>query len=350
MDKYISNLKNEFLELQATSKYIIKTSKFIDIKESKKSKQKLKYRKSGIQSLIFSKGKFTVASAKAWAKKHGFKYSSVDEPKTSNTIRLRQHNPDLFKQKSFRTKTITEGIKGLIAKPISKMINVNRDLALEYEQEKIELQGGRLIFYPQVLNLNKLSKSAKRIRKAKKKSKPNVSKFTSAEISIVNISKFNSVNIKSDLDITIPMEVSLKLVKAGPNKDGLLPDEELKKCSWNKIPIIDFHDDSDEPTLFTITDKKGEIIESGTKMIDGSLWSVGKGLIYDRYLAYLIYLGKINEEPLEISVEYKYLKDFTSNGLVQRDITPARLSVVRSGHIVGNSLDIEGENKTILGV
>jgi hypothetical protein len=50
---------------------------------------------TSVQSLVFEKRHFTVASAKSWAKNHGYVYSKVDV--TTNSIRLRQHSPSVYR-------------------------------------------------------------------------------------------------------------------------------------------------------------------------------------------------------------------------------------------------------------
>ena len=64
---------------------------------------------SNVQSLIFSKNKFTLDQAKEWAKKHNFK-SGVDEKE--NTYRFRQKDPGKFKR--FATKEFGNGIQAVI--------------------------------------------------------------------------------------------------------------------------------------------------------------------------------------------------------------------------------------------
>jgi len=71
--------------------------------------------KTTIQTLIFSKDKFTKQQAKKWAKNHGFKSSNVDE--TSKSFRLRQKEPTEFKPDSFRTISLADGIKAVIGRP-----------------------------------------------------------------------------------------------------------------------------------------------------------------------------------------------------------------------------------------
>ena len=67
-----------------------------------------------VQTLIFRKPKFTVATAKSWARRHDFRNDKVDE--TDASIRLRQRTPSDFQSESFRTITLTEGVQAVIGK------------------------------------------------------------------------------------------------------------------------------------------------------------------------------------------------------------------------------------------
>lgn len=67
-----------------------------------------------IQTLIFYKEYFTLEEAKKWIKEHGFVDNGYDE--TENTYRFRQRDPEDFIQDSFRTITITTGIKAVVGK------------------------------------------------------------------------------------------------------------------------------------------------------------------------------------------------------------------------------------------
>ena len=71
-----------------------------------------------IQTLIFDKAHFTEAEAKAWAEKHDFKSGDVDE--TEHSFRLRQREPSEFQKGSFRTITLTDGVKAVIGRPKSE--------------------------------------------------------------------------------------------------------------------------------------------------------------------------------------------------------------------------------------
>mgnify|MGYP001558903709 CR=1 FL=1 len=70
-----------------------------------------------LQSLVFTKDKFTKLKARAWAKKHDFKFAGVDVTKTQ--YRLRQESPSKFKKETFRTINVTDGIQGIVACPVN---------------------------------------------------------------------------------------------------------------------------------------------------------------------------------------------------------------------------------------
>lgn len=70
-----------------------------------------------IQTLIFSKDNFTQDQAKDWAWEHDFN-AGIDEKE--NTYRMRQQHPSKFKDGTFRTIDITDGIKAVIGCPIAK--------------------------------------------------------------------------------------------------------------------------------------------------------------------------------------------------------------------------------------
>lgn len=67
-----------------------------------------------VQTLVFDKDKFTEAQAIKWVQDHDFKFSKIDEKEDS--FRLRQRNPDLFQDGSFRTIEIAEGITTVLGK------------------------------------------------------------------------------------------------------------------------------------------------------------------------------------------------------------------------------------------
>ncbi len=76
-------------------------------------------KKSDIQTLILSKSRFkTKGQASKWVRSHGFKTSKVDEKK--NTFRYRQKEPSAFIEGSFRTITLTDGVKAVIGRPKKK--------------------------------------------------------------------------------------------------------------------------------------------------------------------------------------------------------------------------------------
>lgn len=69
-----------------------------------------------IQTLILEKEYFTKSEAKNWANKSDFIYGFVDEKE--NTYRIRQKEMSEFEKDSFRTITITDGVKAVIGCPI----------------------------------------------------------------------------------------------------------------------------------------------------------------------------------------------------------------------------------------
>lgn len=70
---------------------------------------------ASVQTLIFSKDQFkTAAAARSWAKENGFRTDKVDE--TESSFRLRQKNPGTFQEGSFRTITLTSGVKAVIGR------------------------------------------------------------------------------------------------------------------------------------------------------------------------------------------------------------------------------------------
>ncbi len=70
-----------------------------------------------IQSLVFDDSRFTLAEARAWAKKNGFKFSKPDIE--TNTIRFRQRDPEHFVKASFRMmgRPFPSGVQAVVACP-----------------------------------------------------------------------------------------------------------------------------------------------------------------------------------------------------------------------------------------
>ena len=69
-----------------------------------------------VQTVIFPKEDWSVATSKRWLREHGFKASTVDE--TSNFYRYRQKLPVRFRKETFRTIEIGDsGIKAVIGVP-----------------------------------------------------------------------------------------------------------------------------------------------------------------------------------------------------------------------------------------
>lgn len=83
-----------------------------------------------VQTLLLSKDRFkSEEDAKGWAHSQGFKFGSVDSK--PNTWRLRQEEPSEFKKDSFRTITMTTGVKATIGCPAHGHATVKSKLAAE---------------------------------------------------------------------------------------------------------------------------------------------------------------------------------------------------------------------------
>lgn len=66
------------------------------------------------QTILFDRTWFTPASARRWAREHGFRdVVNLTGPK----LRARQANPNDFRPGSFRTKAIRPGVKLVVAEP-----------------------------------------------------------------------------------------------------------------------------------------------------------------------------------------------------------------------------------------
>jgi hypothetical protein len=85
-------------------------------KTTKKTRRKVQQRRrtrkgtSKVQSILFRKNCYTKKNAINWLKKHGYKYSKIDE--TDNFYRARQFPPRKYKK--FKTLTPTPGIRLII--------------------------------------------------------------------------------------------------------------------------------------------------------------------------------------------------------------------------------------------
>jgi len=78
-----------------------------------------------MQTLILDKVKFaTKGDAVLWIKNHNFKIKPVAPDDTENSWRFRQRDPGEFVEESFRTISITDGVKGVVGK--LKEANTNK--------------------------------------------------------------------------------------------------------------------------------------------------------------------------------------------------------------------------------
>jgi len=129
-----------------------------------------------IQTLIFDKGKFTREQAVQWAKDHDFKRTGVDE--TGESYRLRQREPGDFRQQTFRTITLTEGVKAVIG--ILKTAKADRSKSMPDVVDQLRRIGGDFVldavltadgievvdalFVPSAGNITSKSQAARRLK------------------------------------------------------------------------------------------------------------------------------------------------------------------------------------------
>lgn len=193
-------------------------------------------------------------------------------------------------------------------------------------------------------NYNHLNLVSKLSSKPKKEM---TSKFT-AITKIKNISKFSKLpkDIKSDLDMPIPMLVEIRILKDGPNRDGIIPISQLVDCAsrWAGTTIIPFHDMEDMKTITTnnINDDCGSVDTCRIEEADGHKWAVLNARITNRNIAYQMYLRELKDEPIQVSAEYKWNRDYDLNGeVIQTNIRPGVISLVKKGHIQGNKIEIK---------
>jgi hypothetical protein len=68
-----------------------------------------------VQTVLFDVSAFTPATAKAWARSHGFRAPAGDV--TARYIRLRQRDPAAYRAGTFRTITLTDGVLAVVGVP-----------------------------------------------------------------------------------------------------------------------------------------------------------------------------------------------------------------------------------------
>jgi len=241
-----------------------------------------------IQSLLFPNEKFDASSAKKWAEKHGFKSKNILETSGGNFIHIRQAKP--MKSNDFKTISLQDGVKARVSGKL-----------------KSRFAGSVYI--------------------------PGFSKFSEA--------------IKSDMDISIPMPVDIKILCEGKNRDGIITREELEDSleMWEGIPIIDWHDNSNKRTEHRISDRQGYTLGNPrVEFIDGKMWVIAPGEIINRNLAYHLYLREMRQKPLEVSAEFSFTPFYSGSEKRQINIRPQLITITDSGHIKGNKLILKGGN------
>lgn len=169
------------------------------------------------------------------------------------------------------------------------------------------------------------------------------SKFNSKLI-IKNVSKFMNLpsEIKSDLDIQIPMDVELWVLSEGKNRDGMvfLEDMVSSLSMWGDgVDIIPYHGTNEGITKYNLVDELGVTDRSRIGEKDNKKWIVVDARITNRNVAYQMYLRQLKNEPIEISAEYMYSLDYDNEGNpIQTNLRPGAIALVNSGHIMGNKI------------
>lgn len=200
----------------------------------------------------------------------------------------------------------------------------------------------------EIQNIINKHNSLNLISKLKNIGRPKIhtSKFT-AFATIKDVSKFSKLpkDVKSDLDMKIPMDVELWILCEGENRDGIVTSLEMTNSleKWGEgLDIIPLHDDSEDITDYNIDQECGSTDSSRIGKKDGKNWIVADARITSRNIAYQMYLRQLKGEPIEISAEYKWQKYIDENGdIIQTNIRPGAISLVKGGHIVGNELRIK---------
>ena len=238
-----------------------------------------------VQSLLFPVEKYTISEAKKWAALNGFRIDKVSQPEDGKCIHLTQKSPGRFN--IYKTMMIGKNVLARIAG-----------------------------------NMN--------------------SRFVGS-LSLKGFSKF--AEIKSDMDIQIPMKAEIRFLCDGPNRDGEIKREDLEDAleSWGAKEIIDFHNmkDMKNPTDYKLSDVKGYLgTDLRLEKIDGKWWTIADAEIMDRPLAYHIYLKEQRGEPLEVSPEYGWTPYYVNGKKYQININPHLICIVKEGHIDGNKITV----------
>lgn len=189
-------------------------------------------------------------------------------------------------------------------------------------------------------------KLTSKLEHIKSSSKVQTSKFT-AQLKLIQTSKLSKLpkNLKSDLDIPIPLDVEIHILSEGENRDGIILDSELVNSisRWEGISIIPYHDmdDMSDISTYNIADDCGVVDHAEIKVKNGKKFAVARAQITNRNVAYQMYLREQKGKPIQVSAEYRWTKDYDLNGKVlQTNIKPGIISLVDKGHIKGNSIKI----------
>ena len=138
--------------------------------------------------------------------------------------------------------------------------------------------------------------------------------------------------------LTLPYRCEIELMNVGENHTGYIDESEMMMSymKWEGCDIIDLpHKKEDKKiTEYKMSDIKGSIKQVNFDANTGIVYGIAE--IYDKYIAYLMYMNKCNE----VSVEYKFHRN-DENGISKIiGIRPGVVSLVKKGDMKHNSIKL----------
>jgi len=155
----------------------------------------------------------------------------------------------------------------------------------------------------------------------------------------INLQANNDPRTDINFDqLTLPYKCEIELMNVGKNHAGYIDEQEMQMSylKWEGTDIIDLpHDKSKKKvTEYSMSNIKGNIKEVNFDENTGVLYGIAE--IYDKYIAYLMYMGKCKE----VSVEYAHTINF-ENGMDKIiGIKPKVVALVKKGEMKHSSIKL----------
>ena len=95
-----------------------------------------------------------------------------------------------------------------------------------------------------------------------------------------------------------------------------------------------------------ISDRKGYTLKEARleyDSYDDKYWIIIPAEIYDRAMAYQLYLREKRNQPLQVSAEYRSTPKYVDFVKYQTNIRPHLITIADKGHIEGNKIRIIDE-------